>query len=248
MTVIISDANGFSGCQVLTLWLDDRSELTAQGVRVYWAAHLPQAWNNLRAQRGLYVTGICEKNGEDQHGNKWRGVVIKQTCQQKQQHEHCPQTHVAELASHCCHRGKLVTNSSLQKWRNLLDAKYAEHENKSICLNIICWRYFHTVSWSPGKDTMTHNYLPATPPPKKKENMEEMQYVRRVTLRFVRHRALFYTYLVDFVGFGEGLTDVQVCVPERVVDVTWHWFGPYQTSYYRAQRNNEATWETEIRQ
>lgn len=28
--------------------------------------------------------------------------------------------------------------------------------------------------------------------------------------------------LVDFVGFGERLTDVQVCVPERVVDVTWH--------------------------
>lgn len=33
---------------------------------------------------------------------------------------------------------------------------------------------------------------------------------------------LVYAYLVNFVGFGERLADVQVRVPERVVDVTWH--------------------------
>lgn len=62
MTVIICDANGFSGCQVLTLWVDDRSELTAQGVSLLSCT---PAWNNLRAQRGLYVTEVCEKNGDN---------------------------------------------------------------------------------------------------------------------------------------------------------------------------------------
>lgn len=36
-------------------------------------------------------------------------------------------------------------------------------------------------------------------------------------LEFICH-----AHLVYFVGFRERLTDMQVCVPERVVDVTWH--------------------------
>lgn len=48
------------------------------------------------------------------------------------------------------------------------------------------------------------------------------------------------TCLVDFVGLGERLTDVQVCVPERVVDVAWHRLGPYQTSDCGKRRTNNG--------
>lgn len=63
---------------------------------------------------------------------------------------------------------------------------------------------------------MTHNHFPA---PKYGKNV----ICRTSYTQIVIHGLFFFTlYLVDFVGFGKRLADVQVCVPERVVDVTWH--------------------------
>lgn len=45
-----------------------------------------------------------------------------------------------------------------------------------------------------------------------------------------------WTHLVNFVGFGESLADVQVGVPERVVDVAGHRFSPDQTSLWEEKQ------------
>lgn len=97
-----------------------------------------------------------------------------------------------------------------------------------LCKHQYCWRYFRTVSRSPGTHTMTQSHFPG---PKNGRNM----VCRTGYTSIVIQSSFHSTNLVDFVGFGERLADVQVCVPERVVDVTWHWFSPHQSSYYRKE-------------
>lgn len=67
-------------------------------------------------------------------------------------------------------------------------------ENKPVCVNITCGRYFQTVSWSPGKDTMTHSYLPPPPP--------KMRNVGRVAHRFVRHPSFLTLTLLILLVLG----------------------------------------------
>lgn len=62
---------------------------------------------------------------------------------------------------------------------------------------------------------MTQSHFPG---PKNGRNM----VCRTGYTSIVIQSSFLSTNLVDFVGFGERLADVQVCVPERVVDVTWH--------------------------
>lgn len=51
-------------------------------------------------------------------------------------------------------------------------------------------------------------------------------------------------HLVDFVGFGERLADVQVRVPrwlsQRVVDVTWDRLCPDQPCWIRRDKNSKV--------
>lgn len=53
-------------------------------------------------------------------------------------------------------------------------------------------------------------------------------------------RLLCCTHLVDFVGFGESLADVQVRVPQRVVDVARHRFSPDQPSLREQEHGGAA--------